>query len=82
MKKFLVIVQLILTLACLVLGVMYLFSDNRLVIDILEVTAGVDLLLMGLNTYLIHKNKKGTIIYVVVGLIMIMTVVLSKLGVI
>ena len=82
MKKVLVIIQFILTVACLVLGVMCLFSDNRLIIDSLEITAGIDLLLMGLNNYLIYKNKKGTIIYTVVGIIMIMTVVLSKLGVI
>ena len=82
MKKFLIIIQFILTLACLVLGIMCLFSDNRLLIDILEIAAGVDLLLMGLNNYLIHKNKKGTILYTIVGIIMIMTVVLTKLGVI
>ena len=82
MKKVLVIIQFILTFACLVLGVMCLFSDNRLIIDSLEIIAGVDLLLMGLTNYLVYKNKKATIIYTVVGLIMIMTVVLTKLGVI
>ena len=82
MKKVLVIIQFILTFACLVLGVMCLFSDNRLIIDSLEIIAGVDLLLMGLTNYLVYKNKKATIIYIVVGLIMIMTVVLTKLGVI
>ena len=61
---------------------MCLFSDNKLLIDVLEITAGSDLLLMGLNNYLIHKNIKNTVIYVAVGLIMIMTVVLNKLGVI
>lgn len=82
MKKFLVIIQFILTFVCLVLGIMCLFSDNKLLIDVLEITAGSDLLLMGLNNYLIHKNIKNTVIYVAVGLIMIMTVVLNKLGVI
>ena len=82
MKKVLIIIQFILTFACLVLGIMCLFSDNKLLIDSLEITAGVDLLLMGLNNYLIHKNKKTTIIYVIVGLIMILAVVLSKFGVI
>ena len=82
MKKFLVIIQFILTFICLVLGIMCLFSDNRLLVDVLEITAGVDLLLMGLNNYLIHKNIKGTVVYVVVGFIMIMTVLLTKLGVI
>ena len=82
MKKVLIIIQFILTFACLVLGIMCLFSDNKLLIASLEITAGVDLLLMGLNNYLIHKNKKTTIIYVIVGLIMILAVVLSKFGVI
>lgn len=82
MKKFLVIIQFILTFICLILGIMCLFSDNKLLIDVLEITAGSDLLLMGLNNYLIHKNIKNTVIYVAVGLIMIMTVVLNKLGVI
>lgn len=82
MKKVLIIIQFILTFACLVLGIMCLFSDNKLLIDSLEIIAGVDLIIMGINNYIVYKKTKVTIIYTIVGLIMILIVVLTKLGVI
>lgn len=82
MKKLLVIIQFLLTVACLVLGIIYLAGNNRLYLDVLEITAGADLILMGISNYIIYKKTKVTILYVLVGIIMIMTVVLNKLGVI
>ncbi len=82
MKKLLVIIQFLLTIACLVLGIIYLAGNNRLYLDVLEITAGADLILMGISNYIIYKKTKVTILYVLVGIIMIMTVVLNKLGVI
>ena len=82
MKKLLVIIQFLLTIACLVLGIIYLAGNNKLYLDVLEITAGADLILMGISNYIIYKKTKVTILYVLVGIIMIMTVVLNKLGVI
>ena len=82
MKKLLVIIQFLLTIACLVLGIIYLAGNNKLYLDVLEITAGADLIFMGISNYIIYKKTKVTILYVLVGIIMIMTVVLNKLGVI
>lgn len=82
MKKLLVIIQFLLTITCLVLGIIYLAGNNKLYLDVLEITAGADLILMGISNYIIYKKTKVTILYVLVGVIMIMTVVLNKLGVI
>ena len=81
MKKILVIIQFLLTLACIVLGCLYLFGNKGL-LEILEITAGIDLIFMGIANYVINKNIKTTIIYLVVGIILVMTVVLARLGVI
>ena len=82
MKKVLVFIQFILTIACLVLCIMYFVGNNKNYLDILEITAGVDLILMGIVSQLVHKKIKLTLLYIIVGIIMVMTVVLSKVGVI
>ena len=81
MKKILVYIQFVLTFACVVLCILYFVGNNKNYLDILEVTAGIDLILMGIVSQLVHKKIKLTLLYAIVGVIMIMTVVLSKVGV-
>ena len=76
MKKLLVIIQFILTISCLVLGFMYLLGNNGL-LNTLKIVAGVDLVFMSICNYLIHKNIKTTIIYGIVGIILIISGVLG-----
>ena len=82
MKKFLFIIQTLLTLACLVLVIIYFIGSNKTILTALEITTGVDLVFMGINNYIIRKNIKVSLLYWIVGVIMISIVVLSKLGVI
>ena len=81
MKKIFIIIQFLLTLVCLVLGCLYLFGNKGL-LSILEIAVGCDLIFTGISNYLIHENKKILLIYLIVGVIIIMIVVLSMLGVI
>ena len=81
MKKLLVIIQFLLLLACMVLGIMYLFGNNGL-LNILEILVGVDLIFMGISSYFLQKKTKILIIYGIVGIILIVSGILSILGVI
>lgn len=77
----LVIIQFILTFVCFLVGVMYLFGNKGL-LSTLEILVGVNLIVIGINNYIVYKNKKSTIIYISIGLFMILIWVLYLLGVI
>ena len=57
MKKLLFFIQILLVLAMIVLGVLY-FIGNKGLLDIIELVLASDLLLMGVSSIVITKNKK------------------------
>ena len=77
----LVIIQFIITIACIVVGLIYLFASKNLLI-VLEILVGLDLIIMGINNYLLHENKLSMIFYILFGIAMFVTVVFTALGVI
>ena len=76
----LVVFQFLLTIACVVLVILY-FAGNKGLLNILEIVVGADLITTGFGNYMIHRNIKYMLIYLIVGFIMIITVVLKMLGV-
>ena len=81
MKKFLFLIQILLVIAMLVLGVLY-FCGYKYLLDIIELVLASDLLLMGISSIVITKNKKYALIYFIVGGIMLIAVILKMVGVI
>ena len=81
MKKLLVFIQLLIVLACMVLGILYLFGNDKL-LNILEILVGSDLILMGISNYILQKKVKQLIIYIAVGVIILLSVILKITGVI
>lgn len=80
MKKLLFFIQILLVLAMIVLGVLY-FIGNKGLLDIIELVLASDLLLMGVSSIVITKNKKYALIYFAVGGIMLIAVILKMVGV-
>lgn len=80
MKKLLFFVQILLVLAMLVLGILY-FMGNKGLLDIIEIVLASDLLLMGVSSIVVTKNKKYALIYFIVGGILLVSVILKMVGV-
>ena len=80
MKKFLFFVQVLLTLACVVLGVLY-FCGYKELLDIIELVLASDLLVLGVINLLIIKNKKYALIYFITGGLLLIAVILKMVGV-
>ena len=76
----LVVFQFLLTIACIVLVILY-FAGNKDLLNILEIVVGVDLVVTGFGNYMIHINIKYMLIYLIVGFVIIISVVLKMLGV-
>ncbi len=85
MKKkiglFLFIIQSLITVSVIVIGIMCLLGNNGL-IKILELLVAIDLILMGICNAIMKKEKKYTIIYLVVGILMFIAAMLGILGVV
>ncbi|MBR5369723.1 MAG: hypothetical protein IK137_00290 [Bacilli bacterium] len=77
----LVVFQFLLTIACIVLVILY-FAGNKGLLDILEIVLGVDLVVTGLGNYMVHRNIKYLLIYLVVGCGILIAVILKMVGVI
>ena len=80
MKKLLFFIQILLVLAMIVLGVLY-FIGNKGLLDIIELVLASDLLLMGISSMVITKNKKYALIYFIVGGLMLIAIILKMVGV-
>ena len=70
------IIQSLFTLACIVLCIMY-FLGNKGISNILELTVAFDLIIMGICNAVLKKEKKYTIIYLVTGIIMLISGILG-----
>lgn len=71
--------QIIFTIATIVLLVWYFFDSS--VLTFLQISLGICLIVMGVNNYLINKKKINTILYSLMGIILLILSVLVLLGV-
>ncbi len=74
-----VTLQFIVTIIVVVMGILSLFFDN--IFPIFEIVMAIDLFIMAFNNYKIYKKAHLTIIYIAVGIFLIISSVLSYLGV-
>ena len=70
--------QLIMSLCTLVVGVMFFFKNNMLFW--LQLSLGITMLTMGVNNLKIYKRKSVTIMYFLIGVLLIVLAVLTKIG--
>lgn len=75
----LVYIQIIFTILSLIFGVWYFFN-NRMIIY-LGFVCSATLLIMGYNNYKMFNNKKFSIVYFVVGLLILIYNILKMMGV-
>ena len=70
--------QLIMSLCTLVVGVMFFFKNNMLFW--LQLSLGITMLTMGVNNLKIYKRKSVTIMYFLLGVLLVVLAVLTKIG--
>mgnify|MGYP006988927312 CR=1 FL=1 len=75
-----VIIQGILTLVALIFCILALVRDSKYFL-FLEITVAVDLLVMAYNNKKIYKRDKMTKIYMIFGIVMVIYVLMTILGV-
>ena len=80
LAKVLFIIQSLMTVSVIVIGIMCFLGSN--LIKVLELLVAVDLILMGICNAVMKKEKKYTIIYLVVGGLMLIAGILGILGVV
>ncbi len=76
--KYLIIIQLILTIAVIVFGIITLFKNE--LVYIFELILGITLIDMGINNHLIYKRNKLTILYFLIGLGATIIAILKIIG--
>lgn len=72
-------IQLILTIVTVVLGIWLLFRASLM--PVFQLFLGIDLLVMAYNNQIIYHRKKATILYVVIGILLLVFDLLLVLGV-
>lgn len=72
--------QIILTIAVIIMFIVYMF--NKKYFMWLELVLSLALLVMGYNNQVIYKRKNATILYVFVGTLLLILFILSLFGVI
>ena len=77
-KKIGIYIQFVITFFVLIFGLISFFRHGFY--PIFELSMGFDLLLMAYNNHVVHKNKV-TILYFIFGFLLIVSGVLSVLGV-
>lgn len=76
-----IIVQFIITIACLIIGILCIFVNKKF-FDVLQIVLATDLIVIGINNYTVYKKKNLTIMYLLFGIIMLIIGILSMLGVV
>ena len=75
-----VIIQMILTIVALVFAILSVFV-NKKYNNLFLLFMGIDLIVVGINNYKIYKRKNLTIIYIIVGVILLVSAILKMIGV-
>ncbi len=73
-------IQILITILVVVFGVITLITGKYLYL--LEFSMAADLFIMAYNNHSIYHKQNATVIYIVVGVIMIIIGILSVLGVV
>ncbi len=83
MKKNLITVylQMLISIISMIFVVLY-FTTSKLFLHYLELSLGVDLILMAINNKYFYKRKNFTILYLIFGIVMIGYGILKLLGVV
>lgn len=76
---FFVNLQVVLTILTIILFIVSIF--NRSVLTILQLSLGIDLLVMAYNNQVIYQRKRITILYVIVGVVLLILAALVLIGV-
>ena len=76
-----IMIQAILTIVCLVVAIMCIFVDKKF-LNLLQILVSIDLIVIGINNYLVYKKNKLTIVYLIFGFILLILGILSVIGVI
>lgn len=76
--KYLIIIQLILTLTVIIFGIITLFKNE--LVYVFELILGITLIVMGINNHLIYKRNKLTILYFLIGLGAVIIAILKIIG--
>lgn len=79
-KVFAIYLQLFLTVVTVVLLAFYIFTKNLLVV--FQISLGLDLIVMAYNNQSIYQRKYLTIVYALIGIVLILLGVLSIWGVV
>jgi len=63
-------IQILVTILTVILAIMFLFNHNYL--KLFQLSLGINLLLMAFNNYKIYKRSKLTLVYAIVGFIILL----------
>lgn len=72
-------IQFFLTIAVVVLFILYLL--NKIRVSILEIVVGITLLVISYNNYWVYRRKNYTFVYAIAGIIVIIIGILKICGV-
>ena len=78
MRKYGLIVQFVLALILVILLIVSAFINNIFVYC--EILAGILLIIMGINNHIYFKRKKLTLVYAIVGVLVIASAVLTMIN--
>jgi len=76
---FFVDLQLFFTIVTIILLIWFFF--NQSIVIYVELFLGLSLISMGINNHLIYKRKYFTVIYFLLGVVVLLNTILSFLGV-
>ena len=71
-------IQLLMSICTLVVGILYFIKNNMLFW--LQLSLGITMLTMGVNNLKIYKRKSVTIMYFLLGVLLVVLAVLTKIG--
>ena len=74
-----VFIQIVLSLGVLVTGVLGIINKDLL--TYFKIVLGLDLLIMAYNNHIMYKRKNFTLIYSIMGILLIILGILTILGV-
>ena len=74
-------IQVIMTILVVILLILSFVSSKKYFLG-MEVCMGLDLLVMAYNNYLIYKRKNVTVMYAIIGVLVLLYALLGFIGVI
>ena len=72
--------QIVVTIAVLIFGGIYLFTKRFR--SVFEILMAMDLFIMAYNNEMIYHKRKATVLYIIFGILLLVFAILSLVGVI